>query len=69
MYQLGYRCDVTGAQMTQPLPKREYSFLREILSLGSRCNIAVIWDQMMSRYSGVLGHLVEVSMALWRAHV
>lgn len=26
MYQLGYRCDVTGAQMTTPLPKREYSF-------------------------------------------
>ena len=25
MYQLGYRCDVTGAQMTTPLPKRQFS--------------------------------------------
>jgi hypothetical protein len=27
MYQLGYRCDVTGAQMTRPLPKRKSGFL------------------------------------------
>jgi hypothetical protein len=49
MYQLGYRCDVTGATLTRPLPKRT-SFLHDsqIMAYTQRAFPGNAVSQMMS---------------------